>query len=571
MRLILRSAFAAPLLLGLGACSAMPGKTTPAVAVPQPVAAEPSYRPFPNETLAELIAAELAGQRGQPVTALGLYARQALSTRDPGVVARATQIALFLGATPTALELSRLWTQVSPENPEAQSSLTISLWRAEQYPEAIQALERVLQQTPDTDFEQLLLSGQPTTNEARDKLMSALDKLVASFPDNPHALYCRGFWRNQTGDQTGAIEDAEKALSLAPAFVSASLLKARALSDSQREDAARQLLAKALQASPKNLLLRHNYAKVLIRTGRFQEAEAQYASLAEQAPGQGEFWLAHALMAMENGHLDKAEHSLEQLVSLGQRTDEAQFYLGKLYSLHKKTEAAIAAYDAVEPGPRFLQARQELTQLLIKAGRLGDARQSLADARQAFPEARWSLTALEADILTRQGLLTEAKALLDQAIEQAPEDDALRYSRAMMAERSNDLTLFEADIRSILKRQPKNPVALNALGYTLADRTNRLEEAQALINQAIELAPNDPAIIDSMGWIQYRLGNRQHALELLQKAWSLMRDDEIGAHLGEVLWQQDRKEEARQIWKESLKHKPDSEFVRKTQQRLGAK
>ena len=109
---------------------------------------------------------------------------------------------------------------------------------------------------------------------------------------------------------------------------------------------------------------------------------------------------------------------------------------------------------------------------------------------------------------------------------------------------------------------------MNALGYTLADKTDRLDEALVLVQQANQLSPNNPAIIDSLGWIHYRLGDLYKALELLQQAYNDFPDHEVAAHLGEVLWQLERNEEAQQIWQQGLEDTPDSSVIKDTQQRL---
>ena len=124
------------------------------------------------------------------------------------------------------------------------------------------------------------------------------------------------------------------------------------------------------------------------------------------------------------------------------------------------------------------------------------------------------------------------------------------------------------ELQALLKRNPDDPVALNALGYTLADRTTRYEEAERYVSKALKQSPNSPAIVDSMGWVQFRLGNYEKAVEYLQKAWLLDRDPEIAAHLGEVYWVQGRQDDAREIWYESLEENPDSEPLQEVVERL---
>ena len=125
-----------------------------------------------------------------------------------------------------------------------------------------------------------------------------------------------------------------------------------------------------------------------------------------------------------------------------------------------------------------------------------------------------------------------------------------------------------ADLKFILKTEPNNAHALNALGFTLADQTDRYEEAYVYIKRAIEINPDDPAIIDSWGWIHYRLGEYDKAIELLRKALSRLDDAEIASHLGEVLWVTGRRDEARSVWQKALKKPPDAPSLLSVMQRF---
>ena len=67
--------------------------------------------------------------------------------------------------------------------------------------------------------------------------------------------------------------------------------------------------------------------------------------------------------------------------------------------------------------------------------------------------------------------------------------------------------------------------------------------------------------MDSLGWVKFRLGQLQPAAELLRNAYAKAPEAEIGAHLGEVLWQLGQREEARQMWAEAAKTEPDNEVL----------
>jgi len=64
-----------------------------------------------------------------------------------------------------------------------------------------------------------------------------------------------------------------------------------------------------------------------------------------------------------------------------------------------------------------------------------------------------------------------------------------------------------------------------------------------------------------LGWVYYRMGDHQKALKYLQKAFSLLKDPEIGAHLGEVLWVLGKQQQARKVWDDALQDKPEHKIL----------
>jgi tetratricopeptide (TPR) repeat protein len=61
----------------------------------------------------------------------------------------------------------------------------------------------------------------------------------------------------------------------------------------------------------------------------------------------------------------------------------------------------------------------------------------------------------------------------------------------------------------------------------------------------------------------------QAALPLLERAYRLDQDGDIGAHWGEVLWALGDKTKAREVWNRALMADPDNVLVKAAQQRVG--
>ena len=187
-----------------------------------------------------------------------------------------------------------------------------------------------------------------------------------------------------------------------------------------------------------------------------------------------------------------------------------------------------------------------------------DDLENLSDAQLA------QVITAQANLLAQAKRFQESYELLGKAVANMPNANELIYDYAMAAERVQQYTVLETQLRKLIKIKPDFAQAYNALGYSFADRSVKLEEANKLIAKALELSPNDHYIMDSMGWVQYRLGNLDKAFEYLNKAYNLQNDSEIAAHLGEVLWKQGKQEEASKIWTEALKASPDSDALLKT-------
>jgi tetratricopeptide (TPR) repeat protein len=202
---------------------------------------------------------------------------------------------------------------------------------------------------------------------------------------------------------------------------------------------------------------------------------------------------------------------------------------------------------------------------LAKQGKLKEARLLISQIPAANAESRRSRLMAELQLLREQ---RQWQAAFDLLAQYAESDLDLLYEQAMMAEKLDRIDEMEKLLRSIISTDPTYFNAYNALGFSLADRNIRLKEAKDLIVKALTLAPGDPFITDSLGWVEYRLGNTSQALVLLEKAFKDRADAEIAAHLGEVLWQLKRENDAIAIWRLGLDIAPDNETLQQTLQRF---
>ena len=546
-----------------------PEDGTPPVEEPSAVAQTPeptSYASFSKETLFSLLTAELAGQRNRFDIALDNYVEQAEATQDAGVAERGFRIAEYLGAEQAALTTALLWAKNAPEQIDAQRAAAVQLARAGRYDESMSYMEKVLQRQGNTHFDFLALSAAESDPDTRNGLLQSFDRLLSKHPDNGQLLFGKALLLQQDGRPQEALDLLEqhpKQSDVAPL-----LLQARLLQSLERGAEAIPLLEKGLRQHPDDKRVRLTYARTLVEQERLEDAQKEFVTLVQQYPEDNDLRFSLALVSLEAGAWREAIVYLEELIERDSHIDAAHYNLARAYEELQELDSAVMEYGLVGPGNDYLPAQARMAELLFDNQRGEEAAERLAKARQLQPDYAIQLYLIESEALVKQQRHDAAWQLIEQALEQFPEDLNLLYTRAMLAEKRDDLAQLERDLRFIIEREPDNSMALNALGYTLADRTERYAEAKELIEQALRLNPDDPAIIDSLGWVNYRMGDLDEAEQLLRRALELYPDAEVAAHLGEVLWARGKQREARKVWAHALKQQPDNAILRSTLLRL---
>ena len=529
---------------------------------------EEIVRPFDRETLYDLLVAEFAGKRNRADVALGKYLKQAHKSRDPAVTARATRIARYLGAHQAALDSAMLWMEIEPDNLEAKEVAATELIRFGQMDRAINLLEELLAANAQVNFEFLLRGLQGADADRRAHVLNRLNKLIETHPDNAQLWFTKGAIEQIEKRWESALHSFSKALEVNPGYTNAILAKSKQLMSLGRDQEALAFTRKATRDYPKNKRIGITYARMLISAQKLTEAQGEFGRLAALYPNDPDLILSLALISWENNLTDTAKAQLNRLLEMRQRESEAHTYLGRIAASEKDFNTAIEHFTKVHKGPNYAQARIQLALIYGEIGEYVKAHNVLAIAREEMPDNEVQFYLAESEILSRQDKIPAAVDLLSNALKAHPDDTGILYTRAMLLEQIDNYDQMEADLRKIISREPNNTAALNALGYTFADRNERLEEAASLIEKAYRLDPNDPAIIDSMGWIKYRMGDAETALTYLRRAYEAFQDQEIAAHLGEVLWVIGRQEEAAQIWTEALKENPDSKILKQVMDRF---
>ncbi len=534
---------------------------------PEPAPPPPPARPFPVETLYSLLVAEVAGSRGRYDIALGNYVQEAHRTRDPGVAARAARIGRYLNAHQAALSSALLWVEIEPDNTEALFIASSELAEAGRLLESFQLSEKLLELGSTSIFQSIAARAAQTTDTERETLLSDFERLIQSYPDDMQLLVGKAMLLQQQNKLPRALDAVQQALLIEDDNIPAAVLEARLLFAMNQPQGALDRLLTLLEQNPNNQRLRLQYARLLTSID-LDLALEQFQLLVQQSPNNPELLLSLGLVANERGEKEIAARAFAQLLATGEHQDSAHYYLGRIAESDEDLTRALEHYLQVQQGQDFLPSLARAVDLFVQLGRVEDAHTKMSEVRDQYSQESVRLYQIEAQALARHQYLDEAEAVITEALTFNPDSTDLLFTRATINEQRDMIDLAENDFRTIIRYQPNNATALNALGYTLADRTQRYEEALVLIQQALEIEPNNAAIIDSMGWVQFRLGNYEEAILRLREALKALPDPEIAAHLGEVLWTTGDKEQAQQIWSEGLELDPSSDIIPSTIKRL---
>lgn len=526
------------------------------------------YADFEPETLYLLLSAEIAAQRGRYDITLVNYLKAAKQSRDQVVIERAMRIAQSLNGDNAQKQLAELWLEIDPDSLHAHRISAIQAVKGNDLQTAIHHMERIMDQGGDADFDSLAAMAANLPPAQQQELLALYNEMSDRHPGTPELEYSIALLLKVNGQPEEALDRLEPLLEENANFQPAIILKGDLLYQTGQKSSALDYLLTNTRRFPGNRQMGTLYGRMLINEGELQAAQDEFNRLVKRYPDTPGLRLSHALVALENGQTDLAREELTRLAEQGHHNSEANFYLGRIEDQAGNIEQAIGYYQSVEQGNYYFPALARASSLLAENGQLEDAIDRIRRLREANPRQAENFWLLEVNLLLDQEQQQQALSSATEALDEHPDNIEIRYARAMLYDGVGQPADAEADLKQIIEQEPKNAVALNALGYILTTRTDRLREARGYIEKALRLDPDNPAILDSMGWVLFLEGQIEPALDYLSRAWAAFPDPEVAAHYGEALWMSGAEEQARIIWQEGLEQDSDHEVLRETIDRL---
>lgn len=556
---------------GAGAQETPVDSTTPASTEEKP--APPVDTGLTGQVLYQYLLAEIAAARGQLTLSANIYADLARSTRDVRIARRAAELAFYSQQPGLALETTKLWAELDPDSVQARQALWNLLAASDRYDELAAALAKALaQEGPATGNALLLVNRMFVRVQDKVAVRKLIDQVTEPYLNLPEAHFTRAQAAVAASDNAAAVADLDRALAIKPDWEPALLSKVQLQGGNPAQSLAvlDDFLARNKQNGQDYNETRLVRARLLVELKRYPEARAAFGELLARQPDNPELIYATGLLSLQLGNREDGEKLLKPLLERDfNDKDGIRLYLGQAAEDKGKPEEALAYYDNVSPDHnRYGAAQTRAAAILHGLGRDDEALEHLDRALAAGPKEKLPLLLAQAQLLSERGRPADAYAVLDGALRDQPDEPVLLYESSILADKIGDYAAMERKLRHLIQLQPDNAAAYNALGYSFTDRNVRLDEAKALLDKAIALSPEDPFIQDSRGWLDFRLGKLPDAEAWLRRAAAQRKDAEFSAHLGEVLWQQGRRDEAVKIWDEAAKLDPRNELLNSTRQRL---
>jgi len=521
------------------------------------------------DVLFMLMTAELAGQRGQYDIAIEGYTEAAKRSHDPNLAERAAMIAIYIKDGYKTNEAVALWLSLDSENITARKVAALSALKMGDKQGAAEHFKVML--AADVDGFEAALHELAIALQKEGKvglIYDALEVLANQSPNQAEIYFMQSLLAMQMADKSLAERKIEQALSVRSGWDKALMFQAQIAVFSGDLTKAEALLKDAVSKYPSNAKISKMLAQVFIKAKEYNAALDVYQGLIASNSKDWESQFAVALIYYQLDKDGKAEAALESLMDQPEWKYQAIFYRGKLAEKQGDAKQALAWFDKVIEGSLVFDASVAAISIVAKDKQYTEADLRISQAQTKFPKQKLQLILVQAELYSQQKQYQRAFNILTDALVDAPDQKELLYTRALIAERLDKSATVEADLKKILATDPDNVESLNALGYTLLNQPSRYADAEQYLQRALKLEPNSAVVIDSYGWLQFKLGHAEKALSYLQQAYEKQQENEIAAHLIEVLSSQGKQGEAKELFDKAINAAPDDEYLLNIKRRL---
>lgn len=213
------------------------------------------------------------------------------------------------------------------------------------------------------------------------------------------------------------------------------------------------------------------------------------------------------------GRLDEARTALEEFLAGedGRESVAARVLLADVLRRQREwTAAASQLDDAAALDPAFPPMLATRVALLVDQERFDELGALVDSAAVASAPVSVQLTAASA-LAGSPGHLPRAIRAVERATQADPQATAAWGLLGELRYQQGDAAGAEQAFREVLRRDPRQPDALNNLAWIIAEQHGGSDEAVRLVQQAISQRPDSADFRDTLGFVLARLGRLEEA------------------------------------------------------------
>ncbi len=410
--------------------------------------------------------------------------------------------------------------QITPTDPEARFESGYVAEKMGKARDAVTFYQSALDVRADYVDASLRLARLYLLAGAVDQAEATLKPALERHPDDPGLLTIRAGVRSQKQDMAGALDDGERAYKLNPASEDAVAVLAGLYKSSGRLDDSIRLLEQGCARLPKSIDLRLALAQAYLSGNRTDAAEGVLKELVKLQPDQPDHAVRLARFYAQTNRVDAAEATLRSAIKTVPSSVPLKLALVRLIVERRGKDPAEAELKAqISANPKMPELRFALAQLYEEERSPAKAEQVLREIIDAEGRSQSALQAKGA--LARSRLqandVPAAEKLVGEILTVSPRETQALAIRADIAMRKGDLKASIADLRAVLRDQPKAVPFIRALAAAHIANNEPLQ-AEDVLRRGVDAVPGDLNLQLTLVDLLMREGKVEEARTLADKA-----------------------------------------------------
>jgi tetratricopeptide (TPR) repeat protein len=446
----------------------------------------------------------------------------------------------------------------------AYSALGSFYYLRDRFPDAITLLEKGIENTGNSVDLIYLLARMYREKGDRAKADLLAQRATEVKPDDYHTHLVLSAYRDQIGDQEGALAAARKAAEVAPEEATdadlrvAEVLLEIGFTENQKDkvDEGRQIVEKVLAAKPTDPGALFVKSKLDIAEKRYDEAVRELRSAIDQQPewAKAHFLLGSALAL--SGERTAARTELARALEIDATMIDARRLLADVH-------AALGEHEyAVEEGRRFLKERPDnipvrlrVAQSLVNLDRVDEALKEIEQVEESKrdTEVNYAL----ARIYLHQGRLDLARGYFEKALAGQPRHPEILGSLLTIDASEGRLAESSKRIQEAMAAEPQS-APLQQLAGRLAVLERRNADAETAFKRALELDPNLMSSYRLLAQFYARTGRTGETISTYEKALGVKEDQPQIHHFLGVLYEYGgQRDKAVEHYEAAIRYEPN--------------